>query len=81
MRDAAAASSHESAVARSIRLMDCSLTQTPHGWLAVSAPGSLIRIGVMGATANEALRAFRASATEWARLHDLPVAPMAGVNT
>ena len=40
------------------------------GWLAYSEPGSLICIGTMGDTEEEARRRFREALQAWQRLHD-----------
>lgn len=37
------------------------------GWLAVSQEGSLLRIGTVGATEEDAHRSFKAALEEWAR--------------
>jgi hypothetical protein len=38
------------------------------GWLALSKPGSVFRIGVVGSTEEEALQRFRESVEAWERL-------------
>src|SRR6266700_2097290 len=40
------------------------------GWLAVSEPGSLICIGTVGDTEDEARRRFQDALQAWQRLHD-----------
>jgi hypothetical protein len=40
------------------------------GWLAVSEPGSLICIGTVGDTEEEARRRFQEALQAWQRLHD-----------
>jgi hypothetical protein len=44
--------------------------RTRAGWLAVSEPGSLICIGTVGNTEDEALRHFQEALQAWQRLHD-----------
>jgi hypothetical protein len=40
------------------------------GWLAVSPPGSLICIGTVGDTEDEARQRFQEELQAWQRLHD-----------
>ncbi len=46
------------------------------GWLAVSEPGSLICIGTVGDTEDEARRRFQEALQAWQRLHDRGEGPM-----
>ena len=48
------------------------LRRTPHGWLAVSAPGDYPRIGVMGQTEDEARQTFHEAQRRWLELRELP---------
>lgn len=42
------------------------------GWLAVSGPGSELRIGTVGETADQAADRFDEALAEWARLAAAP---------
>ncbi len=44
--------------------------RTRSGWLAVSEAGSLICIGTVGDTEDEARRRFQEALQAWQRLHD-----------
>lgn len=46
------------------------VVRTRAGWLAVSEAGSLICIGTVGDTEDEARRHFREALQAWQRLHD-----------
>ncbi len=48
------------------------LRRAPNGWLAVSSPGSPLRIGVVGHSKSDAQARFAASLQAWARLRALP---------
>jgi hypothetical protein len=45
---------------------------TPVGWLAVSEPGSVLSVGTVGPTRDQALEAFDAEIEAWAVLAGLP---------
>lgn len=51
------------------------------GWLAISGLGSELRIGTVGATADQAVDRFRAALEEWARLAALPEGQMGASRT
>lgn len=54
------------------------VSETPGGWLAVSAQGSYIHVGVNGDSELDARERFRTEIEAWAalsRLPDRPVAP------
>jgi hypothetical protein len=52
------------------------LIPTDYGcWLAISQPGSRLRIGVVGETEEDALRQFAAEREAWRRLHEQPSRP------
>lgn len=53
------------------------LKRTPTGWLAVSKPGSILRIGVVGHTRQSALKRFAGSLAAWEELRKLPDPPAA----
>jgi len=55
-----------------IRMIRPSLTRTPTGWLAVSEPGSPLRIGVVGSTEEEARAHFDTELSKWALLREQP---------
>jgi hypothetical protein len=40
------------------------------GWLAVSTPGSVLNVGVVGETEETARAAFRDELEAWCRLHE-----------
>lgn len=48
------------------------LVQGRVGWLAVSPPGSVLRIGVVGQTKSAACQRFADEAAAWAALAELP---------
>jgi hypothetical protein len=48
------------------------LRQIPTGWLAVSEPGSDLRIAVVAGTENDARRSFKDALEQWAKLSALP---------
>lgn len=47
------------------------VTRTPAGWLAVSAPGSPIRIGTTGSTREQARQSFATETAAWAALVEI----------
>ena len=52
------------------------LIPTDYGrWLAISQPGSGLRIGVIGDTEEDALRQFAAEREAWQLLHEQPTRP------
>lgn len=50
------------------------------GWLAVSEPGSALRIGVAAQTEESARESFANALRQWARLSELEHPP-AGINS
>ena len=46
--------------------------KAPRGWLAVSAPGSPLKIAVKAPTRDAALSQFNESLAAWERLRTLP---------
>jgi hypothetical protein len=40
------------------------------GWLAVSTPGSVLNVGVVGESEEDARTAFREELEAWCRLHE-----------
>lgn len=60
------------ATADDVRAMMPTVTITPTGWLALSAPQSPLNIGVVAATKSEARERFGESVEAWARLRELP---------
>ena len=48
------------------------LSRTPSGWLAISAPGSAIRVGTVGTTRDEAKRTFATEIRAWVALAEKP---------
>lgn len=45
----------------------------PGGYLAVSEPRSIVRIGVIGADPEDAVQRFKKALEAWARLADAPI--------
>lgn len=45
---------------------------TPYGWLAVSEPGSILSVGTVGSTSEQAAAAFAAEIEAWAVLVGKP---------
>ncbi len=51
-----------------VRRIEAVVTLGRSGWLAVSAPGSKLQIGVVGATEEVARHRFREERSAWERL-------------
>jgi hypothetical protein len=64
--------------AEKIRVLRPILRRMPHGWLAVSAPGSVIRVGAAGPTQESAHQAFSKELAAWAALAEKPAGKPVG---
>lgn len=47
------------------------IRRTGGGWLAVSAPGMLFKIGVTGPTEEETVERFKASYRRWQEIYEI----------